>query len=234
MEIMAHNELIMVVEDDPLNLETVARILSAYGYRVHPAQNGRQCLQEVQSVQPQLIVMDIDMPHLDGIKTCRRLKDEDATRNLPLIFVTGSSDDSTLEAAFEAGGCDFVHKPVRRIELLARVQSALNQQSTALRMAADEKLNGALETAGGVCHELNQPLQYILGAVQLLMLDVPEETPLFRNLDEIRARVEQMGEITRKLSAIIHYRTREYAGGHRIIDPQPLNRPLSPPDDPTP
>lgn len=234
MEIMARNELIMVVEDDPLNLETVAGILAASGYRVHPAQNGRQCLQEVQSVQPQLILLDIDMPHLDGIKTCRRLKDEDATRNLPLIFVTGSSDDSILEAAFEAGGCDFVHKPVRRIELLARVQSALNQQSTALRMAADEKLKGALETAGGVCHELNQPLQYILGAVQLLMLDVPEETPLFRNLDEIRARVEQMGEITRKLSAIIHYRTREDAGGHPIIDPQPLNRPLSPPDDPTP
>ncbi len=218
MEIMPCSELLMVVEDDPLNLKTIEKILTDAGYRVHPAQNGRQCLEDVTTVRPDLVLMDINMPDLNGIETCRRLKSGMATRNLPVIFVTGSSDDHHLESAFSAGGCDFVRKPIGRIELLARVRSALIQHQAALRMAEGEKLKGALETAGGVCHELNQPLQYILGAVQLLMLDVPEEAPMFRNLDDIRARVEQMGQITRKLSEITHYRTREYAGGHQIID----------------
>jgi CheY-like chemotaxis protein len=217
-EIMPENELLMVVEDDPFNLKIITKILNEAGYRIHPAKNGRQCIDEVSKVKPHLILMDIHMPALDGIETCRLLKSHTATRNYPIIFVTGSTDDQTLEAAFEAGGRDFVHKPVSRIELLARVRSALTQRRAAMKLAEDEKLKGALETAGGICHELNQPLQYILGAVQLLMLDVPEDAPFYRNLNEIRARVEQMGEITRQLSEITHYRAREYAGGHQIID----------------
>jgi CheY-like chemotaxis protein len=218
MEQMLADELLMVVEDDPCNLKIITKILTEAGYRVHPAESGRQCLDEAPIIKPHLILMDINMPALDGIETCRRLKSETCTRNLPVIFVTGSTDDQTLEAAFNAGGRDFVHKPVSRIELLARVRSALVQRRAAIKLAADEKLKGALETAGGICHELNQPLQYVLGHIQLLMLDVPEQDPFYRNLDDIRARIEMMGEITRKLSEITQYRVRDYADGHQIID----------------
>ncbi len=235
MEIMPENELLMVVEDDPLNLKTIARILADAGYRVHPAQNGRQCLDEVRTVRPHLILMDINMPTLDGIETCRRIKNDPTTRDLPVVFVTGSFDDHFLAAAIDAGGCDFVHKPVSRMELLFRVRSALFKKRSAHRLADERELEAALERAGVVCHELNQPLQYILGAVQLLMLDVPEEKPMFRSLDTIRARVEQMGEITRRLSEITHDRTRNGARDPQIGGLLRMSdQPPSAPEDPTP
>ena len=212
------NELIMVVEDDPLNQKIVANILKNKGYRILAATDGEQCLKMVQQQVPHLILMDINMPALDGIETCRRLKLDGSTRGIPVIFVTGSTDDKTLEAAFNAGGTDYVRKPVSRVELLVRVRSALDQKYAVQKLAEDEKLKGVLETAGGVCHELNQPLQYILGAIQILMLDVDENGQLYKSLDAVRASVEQMGDITRKLTAITYYRTRKYAGDHDIID----------------
>ena len=135
-----------------------------------------------------------------------------------MIFVTASTDDDTLAEAFRTGGGDYVRKPVNRLELLARVRSALNHQLALQKLADEEKLKGVLETAGGVCHELNQPLQYVLGAVQILMMDIPPEDPIHQRLDTIRAHVEDMGDITRRLAKITQYRSRKYAGGRYIID----------------
>lgn len=148
-------ESIMVVEDDPINLKMITKILEAAGYVLYSAGDGEACLKEVLVKKPDLILMDINMPALDGIETCRRLKVDAGTRQIPVIFVTASTDDETLEAAFGAGGTDFVRKPVSRIELTARVRSAFDRQYASRKMAEDEKLKGVLETAGGVCHELN-------------------------------------------------------------------------------
>ena len=209
---------IMIVEDDPINLAMVSKILEVAGFDSHGVTDGQKCLTQVMQVKPKLILMDINMPALDGIETCRRLKLDTATRNIPVIFVTGSTDDTTLEAAFGAGGSDYVRKPVSRVELMARVRSCLAQQAAIRNIAEEEKLKGVLETAGGICHELNQPLQYILGAIQILMMDLDPKESIFQSLDAIRASVEQMGEITRKLTAITYYRSRKYAGGNDIID----------------
>jgi signal transduction histidine kinase len=81
-----------------------------------------------------------------------------------------------------------------------------------------EKLKAALETAGDVCHSLNQPLQYVLGAVQILLMDMSPEDKMYKNLDMIREKVEQMGAITRKLAEVTLYRTKPRAGGHHILD----------------
>lgn len=213
-----HNELVLVVEDDPINLKFVQKILDDAGYRLRSAADGQQCLDSVVQVLPQLILMDINMPSIDGLETCRRLKCSSVTRDIPVIFVTGNTGDEVLEMAFAVGGCDYVVKPINRIELLARVRSALDQRQAAFKLAEEEKLKAVLETAGGICHELNQPLQYVLGAIQLLMLDMPSEAPIHKTLDDMRIRVEQMGDITRKLSEITQYHTRDYAGGQQIID----------------
>jgi signal transduction histidine kinase len=81
-----------------------------------------------------------------------------------------------------------------------------------------EKLKAALETAGDVCHSLNQPLQYVLGAVQILLMDMSPEDKMFKSLDMIRKKVEQMGTITRKLAEVTRYRTKPHVGGQHILD----------------
>lgn len=212
------DERILVVDDDAINRGIITKILSSANYDIHEAGNGQLCMETVENVKPHLILMDIIMPVMDGIETCRRLKSNPATHSIPVIFVTASTDDHTLTEAFQVGGGDYVRKPVNRLELLARVRSALNHQLALQKLAEEEKLKGVLETAGGVCHELNQPLQYVLGAVQILMMDIPPEDPVHQRLDTIRAHVEDMGDITRRLAKITQYRSRKYAGGQYIID----------------
>jgi len=209
---------IMIVEDDQISREFVRNMLLDAGYETCMAKDGRHCIDTVRECLPDLVLMDVSMPAMDGIEACKRLKADGDCKNIPVIFVTGNNDDETLQAAFDAGGSDYVLKPAGRVELLARVRTALAQRRMSRKLAEEEKLKGVLETAGGVCHELNQPLQYVLGAVQLLMLDVSPDSPIYANLDNIRARIEQMGEITRKLAEITHFRTRKYVEGKEIID----------------
>jgi PAS domain S-box-containing protein len=81
-----------------------------------------------------------------------------------------------------------------------------------------ERLQGALEMSGSVCHELNQPLQYVTGSVEILLMDMTESDPLCASLRKIKSQVDRMGSITKKLMGITSYKTREYVGGRKIID----------------
>lgn len=211
-------ETILVVEDDRISLNFIKAMLIEAGYRIQTAEDGLLCLNMVAEVNPDLVLMDVVMPNMDGIEACRRLKGDGSLQHVPVIFVTGNTDDRTLQAAFDAGANDYVRKPVKQVELLARVRTVLTQRKMIRRLAEKEKLKGVLETAGGICHELNQPLQYVLGVVQLMMMDTSPEDVAYTHLNAIRESIEQMGEITHKLTEITQFRTLKYAGDRDIID----------------
>ena len=92
--------------------------------------------------------MDVEMPEIDGIAACREIKSVETLNRIPIIFVTSHTDDKTLQAAFDAGGSDYVRKPIGRVELMARVATALNQRQAFERRTEQEKLKSVLETAG--------------------------------------------------------------------------------------
>ncbi len=209
---------ILVVEDDPISLKLVTAMLEYAGYETTTAMDGRQCLDCANKDEPDLILMDINMPAMDGIMACRRLKEIPELAAVPVVFVTANADDDILEDAFGAGGCDYVRKPVNRAELLARVGSAFAQRDAAEKQAEKEKLKAALETAGGICHKLNQPLQYVLGAVQILMMDLGPDDAKYEQLDKVREKVELMGEITGRMVKITQYQTTSHGGGQNILD----------------
>jgi adenylate cyclase len=116
---------ILIVEDSPANIQTLTATLKERGYQISVATNGRQALEVVARVQPDLILLDVMMPEMDGFETCRRLKASEQWRQIPIIFLTAKTETADIVKGFELGAVDYVAKPFNAHELLARVNTHL-------------------------------------------------------------------------------------------------------------
>lgn len=114
---------ILVVEDTPASLELLTDLLSGAGYAVRPAQDGRMALRSAVARPPDLILLDIRMPGIDGYEVCRRLKADPCTRDVPVIFLSALRDTENKVQAFEFGAVDYISKPYQPDEVLARVRT---------------------------------------------------------------------------------------------------------------
>lgn len=120
-----HSKMVLIVDDVPENLAVLHDALDESGYMVLVANNGAVALERAEQLQPDIILLDAMMPGMDGFEVCRRLKSSMKTRNIPIIFMTGLTEAEHVAAAFEAGGTDYVTKPIRPKEVLARITSHL-------------------------------------------------------------------------------------------------------------
>lgn len=116
-------DLVLAVDDNPQNLQFLGQLLSDNGYEVGLAQSGRQALAFVKRDEPDLILLDIMMPDMDGYEVCQTLKGNIAFRHIPVIFLTAKTDTVAVVKGFEAGGVDYVTKPFNSAELLARIKT---------------------------------------------------------------------------------------------------------------
>ncbi|MDA8429750.1 MAG: response regulator [Geobacteraceae bacterium] len=116
---------ILVVDDTPESLRALTGILQQEGYSVRPANSGQLALASIAAQPPDLILLDIRMPGLDGFEVCRRLKSEEATRNIPVIFQSAATDLADRLEGLKMGAVDYITKPFQREELLARVKTHL-------------------------------------------------------------------------------------------------------------
>ena len=116
---------ILIVEDTPTNIQTLSAILKEHGYVISVAINGRQALNVIDKVKPDLVLMDVMMPELDGYETCRILKSTPQWKDLPIIFLTAKTEVADIVRGFELGAVDYVGKPFNAHELLARVNTHL-------------------------------------------------------------------------------------------------------------
>lgn len=120
--------IILVVDDAPFNLRLLTAMLQDDGYEVRQAISGKFALQVVPVIQPDLILLDINMPEMDGYEVCQALKQMPESKDIPVIFI--SALDSTLdkEKAFAVGGLDYITKPFQLQDILTRVESQLRQR----------------------------------------------------------------------------------------------------------
>ncbi len=117
---------ILVVDDAPTNLRLLVVLLDGCGYKVRAARDGVLALRAAQARVPDLILLDIEMPGMDGYEVCRQLKTDTRTCNIPVIFVSALDDDPREKArAFAAGGIDYIIKPFQIDDVLARVEANL-------------------------------------------------------------------------------------------------------------
>ncbi len=209
---------LLVVDDNITNLDIMTAILEGDGYQILRANRGKQAISIAKQLTSNLILLDIDMPKMSGLEVCRFLKQDRNTKHIPIIFVTGMTDNETLREAFESGGTDYVRKPVNSIELLSRIKSVLDNEKLKKHLVEKEKLAGVLEMAGAVCHELNQPLQAMQLYLDIFKADTLNTEDLPRQIESLRQQMERIAEISRKIMHISKYESTDYVDGIKIID----------------
>jgi len=133
-----HSENILVVDDNPVNNQLIATYLLPCGYTIQVAENGKEGIRLARESKPDLILLDVMMPDMDGYEVCRVLRDNPETADIPILFITADASPDSHMLAFSVGGNDFITKPVYEVVLLARVDNLINLFKSKKRL---EELN---------------------------------------------------------------------------------------------
>ncbi len=157
---------VLVVDDQEQNLQVIGTTLNIMGYDVIPALNGEDALKRVAVRIPDLILLDVLMPGMDGVEVCRRLQAEPAWAKIPVIFLSASDDKNVVVQALESGGVDYITKPFNKAELVSRVRThiALKQARDGMQQLAEDRD----ELLGILTHDLKNHLAGIEMSAQLL------------------------------------------------------------------
>jgi signal transduction histidine kinase len=188
-------ETILIVDDTPANLGVLVETLGAAGYRLMVAEDGEEALAQTVQTQPDLILLDVMMPGIDGFETCRRLRAREITREVPVLFMTALNETADKVKAFAAGGVDYITKPIEHEEALARVRIHLSLRRLRRELEVQLALKERFMRIAG--HDLRSPLCLILMAAdlarrQLARADAPPPT---KYLDNIAESATQMRRI---------------------------------------
>jgi len=173
---------VLVVDDEPNNFDVIEALLLQEGYQLHYCSQGTKALEKLPTFSPDVILLDVMMPQIDGIEVCRRIKADPEWRAVPVIMVTALTAKEDLARCLEAGADDFISKPVNALELRARVHSMLrikeqhDRLSQLLQMREDmvnllesnlDDLRGSITRS--LPHEFNTPINGILGSIDLIL-----------------------------------------------------------------
>lgn len=197
---------ILVVDDNPTNLQVLLESLKRTGFKILVARTGESAIQQAEYGKPDLILLDVMMPGIDGFETCRRFKTLEAFKEIPIIFMTALTDTMDKLKGFQAGGVDYVTKPLQHEEVLARVVThltirRLQQESREQHLLLQEKhaelqaLNASKDKFFSIIsHDLRSPLSSVL--VGMRLLTDPQSRVSESEKDEIlhdtRKTVEQL------------------------------------------
>ncbi len=124
---------ILIVDDNPQNLHVLCNTLALKGYSLIAVKDGNKALEALKTEKPDLILLDVMMPDMNGYEVCRNLKQRTDTKDIPVIFLTVKNDEEDIIEGFEAGAVDYVKKPFNKAELLARIKTHIE-----LKRAIDE------------------------------------------------------------------------------------------------
>lgn len=191
------NSRILVVDDISKNLQVVGTMLRNEGYHVMPATSGVQALERAHAQPPDLILLDLMMPEMDGLEVCSRLKAGPLTRRIPIIFLTASNEMEHLMKGFEAGAVDYITKPFNAPELLARVRTHLELKHARERLREmNEEKN---EFMGIAAHDLRNPLGAIAGYAEIILEEAASLQPApAESFDRSR---QEMTDCARRINA---------------------------------
>lgn len=209
---------ILVVDDQPINIKLLQRKLERQGMDVYVAYNGRECLSTVEATRPDLILLDIMMPEMDGIETCQRLKSNPATETIPIIFITAKASKEGKLEGLDAGAVDYITKPIDLDETLARVRTQLRlQEMFHENIKLQERLGDARKAAAvgaitqGIAHNLNNLLGVVVGYLDLIKNGHDSPDMVKRSVGLMDHAITRMVNIIRQLGTIANNERHELA-----------------------
>jgi len=198
---------ILVIDDLPENVFVLQDRLEHEGYEVLTAYNGKSGIEKATDEMPDLILLDVMMPDINGFEVCKTLVNDDRTSGIPIILVTAKTNAEDTKEGLDAGAYDYIKKPINKIELLARVKSALKLSDANKLLVEIEKRNTFFATVVTANHKIKQPLTLLslssaaikrelkkdeiskdtlLGKVKYIDLAVKEITAVLDQLNTIR------------------------------------------------
>jgi len=219
---------ILVVDDQPVNVQLLKRKLEREGIQVSAAYTGNEALEVVAREKPDLILLDVMMPDMDGMEVCQRLQETEETRSIPVIFITArSSKESKLEG-LAVGAVDYITKPIDLDETLARVQTqlrfvAINREMFDLQRRLQEARRAATIGAvtQGIAHNLNNLLGVVLGYLDLIKSNYNKPESVKKNADHVENAVQRIASIIKQLGSLVvksRLPTTKYALGKLLLD----------------
>ena len=209
---------ILIAEDDLTSRTILEAVLIKLGHSVTSTTNGDEAWDVMQQKDaPQMLILDWMMPGMNGLSLCRKLREHKKDDALYIILLTSKKDRQDIVSGLDIGADDYIIKPYDNEELRARINVGKRILELQATLREKEKLQGVLEMAGAVCHEINQPLQAVTGYAELLMMKVEKNTSQYEMAKHIKDGVQHIGGLTRKIMGISKYKTKEYLGNERAI-----------------
>jgi len=188
-DILSQTMHILLVDDNPTNLKVLFEAIGGYGWKALMATDGESAIEQAEYAKPDLILLDVMMPGIDGFETCRRLKANPITENIPVIFMTALSETTDKVKGLDIGAVDYITKPFQQEEVIARLklhlklslltrnleqqvqqrtteltQSVKQLQQTQLQLIQSEKMSTLGQLVAGIGHEINNPIGFIAGS----------------------------------------------------------------------
>lgn len=196
-------ENILIVDDTPANLRLLSSMLAEQGYKVRSVISGKMALTTARAAPPDLILLDIRMPEMDGYEVCEQLKADEETHDIPIMFISALDAAQDKVRAFTVGGVDYVTKPFQLEEVVARVKTHLAlrnlQKSLQREIIERDKLIAELDAyAHTVAHDLKNPLGTLIGFSDMLETSYTELSD-----EQMRLCVGTMAKSGRKMTNII-------------------------------
>jgi len=230
---------ILVVDDIRENLRLLYNLLTGHGYDVRPVSNGNRAISSAQFRPPDLILLDILMPEMDGYEVCKRLKADERTREIPVIFISALHETFDKVKAFEIGGVDYITKPFQEGEVLARVETHLSlrnmqkqlQTQNAQLQRSDEALrqaNASKDTFFSIiAHDLRSPFTALLGYAEIALhyLDKSSKEEMKEYITQIKSSAESLYALLENLltwsrlqRGVMNYRPEDFSL-NTIVEP---------------
>ena len=201
---------ILVVDDQPINVQLLKRKLERSELDVSTANNGLEALEQVRLHKPDLILLDLMMPDMDGIEVCERLQASSETRSIPVIFVTARTTKENKLEGLAVGAVDYITKPIDLDETVARVQTqlrfaAINRENLELQRRLEESRRSATigAVAQGIAHNLNNLLGVVIGYLDLIKSGYDKPANVKKNAQNVDDAIQRIVAIIRQLSTLV-------------------------------
>ena len=212
---------ILVIDDLPENVFILQDRLEGEGYEVITAYDGNTGIEKTRSLLPDLILLDVMMPDITGFEVCKILVSDDRTKHIPIILVTARAGAEDTKEGLEAGAFDYIKKPFNRVELMARVKSALKLSDANQQLLEIEKRTTYIATIVTANHKIKQPLTLLsltsAAIKKELEKDEVSKESILNRIKYIDAAIQDISDVLNKLNSITNPELSDYAKDVKMI-----------------